>query len=204
MPGEAPEGSRRRRDRHRRGDRADRGDRTERETSRTTSPVADALTGDSERNLASQAASEPVAAEPSAPAFDTPVQGEARDNESRTRDVERAEPPHHETKVIAPQFGAVTPEPSARPAVEAASLADQARPVPVARSRPQIDVPPIASTLPPDSGLEIVETRFKPAPLPEADAVQSGPRRVRPPRVAVAEEPLQIVETRKDEQPPAG
>jgi hypothetical protein len=59
-------------------------------------------------------------------------------------------------------------------------------------------------TLPPDSGLEIVETRFKAAPEPDPEPVPAGPRRVRPPRVEVVEEPLQIVETRKGEQPPAG
>ena len=70
--------------------------------------------------------------------------------------------------------------------------------------RPPIDLPPITSTLPPDSGLEIVETRLKPTPLPEPEANSAGPRRVRPPRVAVPEEPLEIVETRKGEQSPAG
>jgi len=67
-----------------------------------------------------------------------------------------------------------------------------------------MDVPPISATLPPDSGLEIVETRFKPAPEPETEAVPAGRQRARPPRVQVADEPLQIVETRKDTQPPAG
>jgi hypothetical protein len=70
--------------------------------------------------------------------------------------------------------------------------------------KPQpVAVPPIALALPPDSNLELVETRFKPVPLPEAESERpAGPRRVRPPRVDVAEEPLQIVETRKDERPP--
>jgi hypothetical protein len=57
-------------------------------------------------------------------------------------------------------------------------------------------------TLPPESGLELVETRFKAVPMAEAEDSPPGPRRVRPPRVQVAEEPLQIVETRK-EPPPA-
>ncbi len=72
--------------------------------------------------------------------------------------------------------------------------------------KPQpVVIPPIAPTLPPDSNLELVETRFKPVPAPEAEPERpAGPRRVRPPRVEVVEEPLQIVETRKDERPPAG
>ena len=163
------------------------------------------MTGDSDRSLHQQTVREPtpVAAEAAAPTFDVSVQGEARDHdrsEARVpRDVERAAepPPFVEPKVVAPKL-------DAGPAVQPARDEEQ-RPVEAARpKRPPIDVPPIAQTLPPGSGLEIVETRFKPAPLPEAEPVQAGPRRVRPPRVAIPEEPLQIVETRKDEQPPAG
>jgi hypothetical protein len=66
-----------------------------------------------------------------------------------------------------------------------------------------VDLPPISSTLPPGSGLEIVETRSHPAPEPEPESMPA-PRRVRPPRVAIPDEPLQIVETRKGEQPPPG
>ena len=41
--------------------------------------------------------------------------------------------------------------------------------------------------------------------MPEPEpAPPAGPRRVRPPRVVIAEEPLQIVETHKEGQPPAG
>jgi hypothetical protein len=71
--------------------------------------------------------------------------------------------------------------------------------------RPIEPLPPVAMTLPPDSGLEMVETRSKGAPTPEPEvAPPAGPRRVRPPRVVVAEEPLQIIETRKDSSPPPG
>lgn len=63
----------------------------------------------------------------------------------------------------------------------------------------------ISPTLLADAGLELVETRFKPAPASEAEEPRpAGARRVRPPRVEIAEEPLQIVETRKSDQPPAG
>jgi hypothetical protein len=58
-------------------------------------------------------------------------------------------------------------------------------------------------TPPPDSGLELVETRHH-APAPGADEAEAPrPKRVRPPRAQVADEPLQIVETRKEPSPPA-
>jgi hypothetical protein len=72
-------------------------------------------------------------------------------------------------------------------------------------ARPTEPLPPVAMTLSPDSGLEMVETRSKAAPLPEPEvAPAAGPRRARAPRVAVAEEPLQIIETRKHSSPPPG
>ena len=71
--------------------------------------------------------------------------------------------------------------------------------------RPIEALPPVSLTLPPDSGLELVETRSKGASMPEPEiAPQPGPRRVRPPRAVVPEEPLQIIETRKEDSPPAG
>jgi hypothetical protein len=61
----------------------------------------------------------------------------------------------------------------------------------------------VSLTLPPDSGLELVETKFKGPPVTDAEPeTPSGPRRVRPPKVVIAEEPLQIVETQST-QPPA-
>jgi hypothetical protein len=66
-------------------------------------------------------------------------------------------------------------------------------------------LPPVAMTLPPDSGLEMIETRSKGAPVSEPEvAPVAGSRRVRPPRVVIPEEPLQIIETRKDTSPPPG
>lgn len=87
------------------------------------------------------------------------------------------------------------PPPPPRPARAAPRQAPPVRPIP--------ELPPVALTLPPESGLELVETKLKAAPEPEPE-LPAGPRRVRPPKVVVAEEPLQIVETRKDVQPPAG
>ena len=94
----------------------------------------------------------------------------------------------------------------------AAAAEEQASPAP--REAPQSEgaitdgptataIPePIPLTLPPDSGLELVETRHPAAPtVPEPEPAR--PKRVRPAREQVQEEPLQMVETRRGEQPPA-
>jgi hypothetical protein len=71
--------------------------------------------------------------------------------------------------------------------------------------RPVEALPPVSMTLPADSGLELVETRSKAVLMPEPEpAPPAGPRRVRPPRVVIPDEPLQIIETHKEGQPPAG
>ena len=71
--------------------------------------------------------------------------------------------------------------------------------------RPVAALPPVSMALPADSGLELVETRSKATLMPEPEpAPAAGPRRVRPPRPVIAEEPLQIIETRKENSPPAG
>jgi hypothetical protein len=77
-----------------------------------------------------------------------------------------------------------------------------AQPRPVVPPRPIPELPPIALTLPPESDLVLVETVNKAPVAPEPEA-PAGPRRVRPPRVEVAAEPLQIVETQKDKPLPA-
>ncbi len=64
-------------------------------------------------------------------------------------------------------------------------------------------LPPIVSTLPPDSGLELVETRFNAPAIDDVPEEQSRPKRVRPPRVEAVSEPLEIVETRKGMTPDA-
>jgi hypothetical protein len=59
--------------------------------------------------------------------------------------------------------------------------------------------------LPPDSGLVLVETsRERVTPEAVEDEPQAPrPHRVRPPRAVIADEPLQMVETHKDQLPPA-
>jgi hypothetical protein len=58
---------------------------------------------------------------------------------------------------------------------------------------------PTSLQLPPDSGLVLVETRFTAPTVEEQEVDTPRPRRARPPRVAIPDEPLQIVETRKDD-----
>ncbi len=81
----------------------------------------------------------------------------------------------------------VPPVAVAPPVIEAA---------PVVTPRPVV-VPPVQLTLPADSDLVLIETSHKaPAPMVDEQAVPR-PRRVRPPRVEIASEPLEIVETQK-------
>jgi ribonuclease E len=71
----------------------------------------------------------------------------------------------------------------------------------VPRNAPEI--PRVSLELPPDSGLVLVETSHASA-APVEEETQPRPRRVRPPRVEVADEPLQMVETtNKDSTPNA-
>ena len=76
-------------------------------------------------------------------------------------------------------------------------------PPPAVTPRPIPELPPVSLTLPPDSGLELVETKSRVEPTAEPEPAPAGPRRVRPPKVAIAEEPLQIVETQGTPVPPA-
>jgi hypothetical protein len=106
------------------------------------------------------------------------------------------------------------PVPSAPVAPDVRPLAATALPTP--ETRPQRrreavapvprhaipELPPVTLELPPDSGLVLVETSHRAATAPDDEApMPAGPRRARRPRVQVAEEPLQIVETRKGAPP---
>jgi ribonuclease E len=109
--------------------------------------------------------------------------------------------------VPAEPIAAPPPETRREPLVErAAGAAAPSLPV-TASSRPRNlpEIPPITLALPLDSGLELVQTTTR-APEPEQDdAPAPRPKRVRAPRPAVADEPLQIVETRHGDgsTPPA-
>ena len=64
------------------------------------------------------------------------------------------------------------------------------------------DIPPVSLGLPPESGLVLIETTHRSEPVVEENA-EPRPKRVRPPRTAMVDEPLELVETRKDSAPPA-
>jgi hypothetical protein len=86
------------------------------------------------------------------------------------------------------------PIPLQEPAV--ASMPAATPPEPRPRNQPEL--PHVSLSLPSDSGLEMIETRARSAePVAEIDTPR--PKRTRPPRVVVADEPLQMVETRHDE-----
>jgi len=67
----------------------------------------------------------------------------------------------------------------------------------VPRNAPSI--PPVSRTLPADSDLVLVETRAGSAPASEdAEVAPQRAKRLRPPRVEIASEPLEMVETHKE------
>jgi hypothetical protein len=90
------------------------------------------------------------------------------------------------------------------PAIETSPPAETPVPVKPVVSRPHNlpDIPPVSLELPPDSGLVLIETQHRSAPVID-EPVEPRPKRVRPPRVAAPDEPLQMVETRKENAPPA-
>jgi ribonuclease E len=81
----------------------------------------------------------------------------------------------------------IEPEPGRQEATSISAAADQ------------IALAPASLTLPVDSDLVLVETRFAAAPAEDVEALPQRPRRVRPPRVTIADEPLQMVETHKQD-----
>lgn len=98
----------------------------------------------------------------------------------------------------APDSEIVRVEPPGSPPAQVVEPAEAAA---MPRNAPEI--PRVALELPPDSSLVLVETTHA-APMAAEETEPSRVRRVRPPRVAIADEPLQLVETmNKDSTPPA-
>ena len=67
------------------------------------------------------------------------------------------------------------------------------------------DIPKVAYEVPPETGLILVETSHESRPVDTTvdETKPPRPRRTRPPRVEISEEPLQIVETaHKDSRNP--
>jgi hypothetical protein len=63
------------------------------------------------------------------------------------------------------------------------------------------EIPRVSLELPPESGLVLVETSHAAPPASTNESDMPRPRRVRPPKPATAEEPLQMVETQHKEPP---
>ncbi len=172
----APREGHGRRDRRRRGNRGDR-----QEHAHEVAAPADALT-----------AASPPEARP---------HPEAHGGHATHAPTEAVPPPVPPSVAPAP---VETVRPAApEPRIEAPALAAEPRHVP-SPVRPIPELPPVTLALPPESGLELVETKFK-APSPAEPEAPAAPRRIRPPKAAIADEPLQMVETtHKDAPPPAG
>ena len=206
--GEAREGNRRRRGRRGRG--GDRSDQPavpgEALAARDDSApsVIDALSMVAAPDVVTPEGTPPQKQEARAPREPRPPREPRQPREAR-----EPRPPREPSDAPMPQMAPVAPEPTH---VAATSRSDDApavvppdpiRPVEAPRVPSPHPLPAIALALPPDSGLELVETRFS-APLP-ADETPEPPRpkRVRPPRVEVATEPLEIIETIKAPPPPS-
>ena len=103
-------------------------------------------------------------------------------------------------QVVATSLHEVQP---AMPAVSATPV--PRRQAPDAPASAPAPAPLIDLALPSDSSLELVETRHRAVDVPASEPEAPRPRRVRPPRPTLVEEPLQLVETRHDEtdKPPA-
>src|SRR5690349_1708999 len=167
-------GSRRRRGRRGRGsERGERAERGERPAHR----------GDEGEAAADDAGAAPVPA--TVPASVAAAHQAVDITESR------AEAPQHE---IVPSVEHAGSEPIA----VAAAPSQPAVPEPVAQEamHAQSQAAIASLALPADSDLVLVETRFA-APVGAEEPEAPRPRRVRPPRMSVADEPLQMVETRK-------
>ena len=93
------------------------------------------------------------------------------------------------------------PEPPAELAVARAEPAVISAQPAALTEAPRSTPEPVSMSLPPDSELVMVETRFAPVVETEQPAALQA-RRVRPARAVVADEPLQMVETRKEQPAP--
>ncbi len=103
-------------------------------------------------------------------------------------------------RVSAP-VSSVSPAPAFEPVASAPAPMIMPKPVVVAAPAPAptsapAPAPVFKPVLPPESGLQMVETRFTAPPPADEPAAEARPRRARPPRAQVADEPLQQVETK--------
>ena len=206
--GEVREGNRRRRGRRGRGgERADQAaapGEIQAAGDDSAPSVVDALSMVAARDAATPEGTPPQAQEARAPREPRPPREPRQPREAR-----EPRSPREPSDAPVPQLAPAAPEPTH---VATASRSDDATVVVPPANKPVVSaprlpaphpLPAIALTLPPDSGLELVETRFS-APSPADEAPEPPrPKRVRPPRVEVASEPLEIIETIKASPPPS-
>ena len=104
-----------------------------------------------------------------------------------------------EPEVTTP-FGSSKQEPAQVSMIEAAmAKAEHVQlTTPTPQSTPILQLPPVQLTLPPDSGLEMIETRHHASEPYMEEPQPQRPKRTRPARIARSEEPLEMVETRRD------
>jgi len=198
-------GSRRRRGRRGRGgDRADRhptGDEQSGTSIERGPNVADVVEMVADSALVDEGASAPMReSRPQKPPREPREPREQR--EAREPREPRESREHRDAAAAAPapmaQISAPTESMHAEPAASEVHVEAVPRAAPAPVARPVVpDVPPIALTLPPDSGLILVETSH-PAPVISMESEAPRPKRVRPPRVEIPSEPLEIIETRKE------
>ena len=127
---------------------------------------------------------------------------------ARAMDDDDSPPPTHFVEIKLPEAARERPAEPLKSAAHEDAASSQAEPSPVATAqattapvaatpaaRPAPVLPPISLELPPDSNLVLVETaRHVPVAASE-EPEATRPRRMRPPRVEIKEEPLQLVET---------
>ncbi|MCX8098356.1 MAG: Rne/Rng family ribonuclease [Casimicrobiaceae bacterium] len=185
--------------------RRERGERSPRNTPRATTNHANQSTPSTQSgpNEASRAPSQPSLA-------DAPEAKRAERSEREERSQPSETRPHVSSEAGQARVATATPEPvtDAPPArapqsVEPRAPAAPAQPMaarsaarpeasPASAERPPVQ--PFTFTLPPDAGVQVVETRF-PAELVLRDEPAPRLGRPRPPRPPVNEEPMQLVET---------
>ena len=202
-------GSRRRRGRRGRG--SERGDRAARPASQSESAAADessdamsaatAQPSAIESSMVSLVSLPPLAQQASAGTPAASAEASATDEMQASRDLR--------VSAVSESFEVTrdverVAESAALPAIEsapheAAHSATRAQTVPTPEPQPAASEP---VALAPDSNLVMIETRFAAPPIEEDQPASTRPHRVRPARTTTAEEPLQMVETRKEQAAP--
>ncbi len=214
--GENGEGGRRRERRRGgrgRGERGEQGGneaRPPREPREPREPRGERTEPRTERAEPSAASMEPVASalpmtiDDTIPNAWTPVAVASTAVDSSSDHAATSQPPsHQEAAEFIPQ---ATPAPQTYvPEAVAPAIHAPIAPVEQVVARAAPELPRVSLELPADSGLVLIETRNEHIATKVADEVAEAPRprRARPPRVQVAEEPLQLVETQKNTPPSA-